>query len=190
MKTCPVCQARAFDDAEVCYGCMHHFKTNSEEESLRGKAGNVLWGQETGLPAMPEEMPVQKSAEESPVRSVAVLTKREMAEAAFCSSSVQAGQDARARVSVPEVLTPVSSQPCESTELVFRFEFSGCTADVTPSSEQAMVGGNWGVDERSSPRKRGRHCAQPVVIKVRPSEKRSSGVQSLELAANTTSDVV
>ena len=25
MKTCPVCQAVAFDDAAVCYGCLHRF---------------------------------------------------------------------------------------------------------------------------------------------------------------------
>ncbi|WP_165046134.1 MULTISPECIES: hypothetical protein [unclassified Adlercreutzia] len=25
MKVCPVCGARAFDDAEVCYGCLHRF---------------------------------------------------------------------------------------------------------------------------------------------------------------------
>lgn len=25
MKTCPVCQAKAFDDALVCYGCLHRY---------------------------------------------------------------------------------------------------------------------------------------------------------------------
>lgn len=25
MKTCPVCNERSFDDAEVCYGCLHRF---------------------------------------------------------------------------------------------------------------------------------------------------------------------
>ena len=25
MKTCPICGARAFDDADVCYGCLHRF---------------------------------------------------------------------------------------------------------------------------------------------------------------------
>lgn len=27
MKTCPVCKSGAFDDAEVCYGCLHQFKS-------------------------------------------------------------------------------------------------------------------------------------------------------------------
>lgn len=26
MKTCPVCAAKAFDDVEVCYGCLHRFE--------------------------------------------------------------------------------------------------------------------------------------------------------------------
>lgn len=25
MKTCPVCNAKAFDDMDVCYGCLHRF---------------------------------------------------------------------------------------------------------------------------------------------------------------------
>ena len=25
MKTCPICHAVAFDDAAICYGCMHPF---------------------------------------------------------------------------------------------------------------------------------------------------------------------
>ena len=60
MKVCPVCHARAFDDAEVCYGCMHRFsgkepvaapmsgdahkggavKTSSQEAQMRAQAPN------------------------------------------------------------------------------------------------------------------------------------------------------
>lgn len=25
MKTCPICNARCFDDMETCFGCMHRF---------------------------------------------------------------------------------------------------------------------------------------------------------------------
>ncbi len=35
MKTCPVCHASTFDDAKVCYGCMHRF----DEEDSRGHVG-------------------------------------------------------------------------------------------------------------------------------------------------------
>ena len=31
MKTCPVCRAVAFDDAEVCFGCMHRFEEGAAE---------------------------------------------------------------------------------------------------------------------------------------------------------------
>ena len=30
MKTCPVCHAVAFDDAELCYGCLHRFAKDDE----------------------------------------------------------------------------------------------------------------------------------------------------------------
>ena len=30
MKICPICQATTFDDAEVCYGCMHRFSDSDE----------------------------------------------------------------------------------------------------------------------------------------------------------------
>ena len=61
MKTCPVCQAVAFDDAELCYGCLHRFgednapyRVIAESEntppafSIRftpeaDKAGGVVW---------------------------------------------------------------------------------------------------------------------------------------------------
>lgn len=34
MKTCPTCGAGAFDDAEVCFGCLHRYG----EESVRSQA--------------------------------------------------------------------------------------------------------------------------------------------------------
>lgn len=30
MKTCPVCHARAFDDAQMCFGCLHRFDEPSQ----------------------------------------------------------------------------------------------------------------------------------------------------------------
>ena len=34
MRVCPVCHARAFDDAEVCYGCMHRFSGKEPAAAL------------------------------------------------------------------------------------------------------------------------------------------------------------
>ena len=31
MKTCPICNAVAFDDAEVCFGCMHRYGDQETE---------------------------------------------------------------------------------------------------------------------------------------------------------------
>lgn len=40
MKTCPVCQARTFEDAEVCYGCLHRFDIDEGDTS---RAGETTW---------------------------------------------------------------------------------------------------------------------------------------------------
>lgn len=32
MKVCPVCKAACFDDMEVCYGCLHRFPQEREED--------------------------------------------------------------------------------------------------------------------------------------------------------------
>lgn len=34
MKTCPTCNAVAFDDAKVCYGCMHRYDEEPYEPSM------------------------------------------------------------------------------------------------------------------------------------------------------------
>lgn len=40
MKTCPTCGARAFDDAEVCYGCLHRYGAG-EETVLRSDPDEI-----------------------------------------------------------------------------------------------------------------------------------------------------
>ena len=43
MKTCPVCHARAFDDAEVCFGCLHRFAAAEPNTSCAAmpKSGSI-----------------------------------------------------------------------------------------------------------------------------------------------------
>lgn len=41
MKTCPICGARAFDDAAVCYGCLHRF-ADEEVPYLAGERTDGL----------------------------------------------------------------------------------------------------------------------------------------------------
>lgn len=38
MKTCPVCRAVAFDDARICFGCMHCF----DETDKSGIANSAM----------------------------------------------------------------------------------------------------------------------------------------------------
>lgn len=38
MKTCPVCQARTFEDAEVCYGCLHRFDGSGRDAAVAEEA--------------------------------------------------------------------------------------------------------------------------------------------------------
>lgn len=33
MKQCPICQAIAFDDAATCFGCLHEFNLDVEQEA-------------------------------------------------------------------------------------------------------------------------------------------------------------
>ena len=61
MKTCPVCGAKAFDDMDVCYGCLHRFdekrsvaSPNSVEPDSRD-GGKGVGGSEKGLSDAGEE---------------------------------------------------------------------------------------------------------------------------------------
>lgn len=62
MKTCPICRARTFDDAEVCYGCMHRF--GGEEERRFVAAEDAGWE--------PDDAVARPSASWSPEREKVV----------------------------------------------------------------------------------------------------------------------
>ena len=49
MKVCPVCRAVAFDDATVCYGCLHDFAREGEDREPLPTSGVPLNAEE--LPA-------------------------------------------------------------------------------------------------------------------------------------------
>ena len=42
MKTCPICGARAFDDAEVCFGCLHRYGEEPAEPRPKVAAPGVV----------------------------------------------------------------------------------------------------------------------------------------------------
>lgn len=47
MKVCPVCHARTFDDADVCYGCMHRYE--GEQPGSSAVADDAAWEPDDGL---------------------------------------------------------------------------------------------------------------------------------------------
>lgn len=54
MKKCPICSATSFDDADVCYGCLHHFQDDSLDDvampaSSSGPCGSAERGAAEGV---------------------------------------------------------------------------------------------------------------------------------------------
>lgn len=49
MKTCPICGAGAFDDAQVCYGCLYHYP-NIQQEIKSALAGSASLLADNALP--------------------------------------------------------------------------------------------------------------------------------------------
>lgn len=58
MRVCPVCHARAFDDAEVCYGCMHRF--SGKEPAAAPMPGSAHKGGAVGQ--LPQEAQMRAQA--------------------------------------------------------------------------------------------------------------------------------
>ena len=48
MKTCPICGAKAFDDASTCYGCLHSFDFEESSSEPRNSSPS-------GMPLKPEQ---------------------------------------------------------------------------------------------------------------------------------------
>lgn len=51
MKTCPICQAVAFDDAQTCFGCMHRFVDDVQDvgpEALETETRNYSFAPDGG----------------------------------------------------------------------------------------------------------------------------------------------
>ncbi len=56
MKVCPVCQARCFDDMDVCYGCLHRFDGSQQHGVLADEDLDV---DEAKLPEYLSDRPVR-----------------------------------------------------------------------------------------------------------------------------------
>ena len=62
MKTCPTCGARAFDDAEVCFGCLHRYG----EEPVRPNVAMPTMPSSPGTGHCPTLRPKAAPAEPKP----------------------------------------------------------------------------------------------------------------------------
>ena len=129
MKTCPVCKARTFDDAEVCYGCMHRFGSTPTEVLADAGGWEPEEGVSLGRLAAHETKPQMESpAEEERVAGHAALVEapvpdkegtsgehdvrsegRHAAERARCLSGGISAQESRRE------LTHREAQPVEGT---------------------------------------------------------------------------
>ncbi len=63
MKECPICKAVAFDDAQVCYGCLHRFGPGDGAMRIDGGCGQGTAG---GAPPAPASPPAPQGAASAP----------------------------------------------------------------------------------------------------------------------------
>ncbi|WP_087881572.1 hypothetical protein [Arabiibacter massiliensis] len=66
MKTCPICHARAFDDAEVCFGCLHRFADEPRPVPVPRPAPPAGAALEEGLAKVREAAPIRASGAPRP----------------------------------------------------------------------------------------------------------------------------
>lgn len=96
MKTCPTCGARAFDDAEVCYGCLHRY----EKGECRSESGPGV------------QSAHRKPAPHGSVAATCPVIRPEVVSLGAASPPVPP---------VPHVVAP----PMDTTGWVVRFELPG-----------------------------------------------------------------
>ena len=93
MKVCPVCGAKAFDDAAVCYGCLHRF--GPDDLAPMGRHGALPTGMRQAAGA-PDEPPPECYGDLS-AASAAAPTARASAPGAFGSPLPSVSAQARWR---------------------------------------------------------------------------------------------
>lgn len=64
MRECPVCKAIAFDDAEICYGCLHRFEERGAVEAPSAGAGSLTGSLEGAAAPSPASSSEPESAVE------------------------------------------------------------------------------------------------------------------------------
>lgn len=137
MRVCPVCHARAFDDAEVCYGCMHRF--SGKEPAAALMPGGAHKGGAVG--PLPQEAQMRAQAASSGANAAswadarqAALRKGRSAEQLQRPlpgdgvSGIEQCLDGESCGSAPVVARNVSVS-AEGADIVVRIELVGAAED-------------------------------------------------------------
>lgn len=145
MRVCPVCHARAFDDAEVCYGCMHRF--SGKEPAAAPMPGNAHKGGAVG--PLPQETQMRAQAPSPGANAApwadarqAALAKERSAEQPQRSLSVDGVSgieqclDGEPCGSAPVIARNVSVS-AGGADIVVRIELVGAVEENTAAKDDA-----------------------------------------------------
>ena len=124
MKTCPVCRARAFEDAEVCYGCLHRFDGDGRDSAV---AEETAWE-----PA--DAVQRAASAPPSAQAQLQVPSNVQMQSRVPVSARAQSHVPAvpRTRPAMPSGAAPAAGDPSAADVVPFAGD-SACSAGEPPA---------------------------------------------------------
>ena len=91
MKTCPICHAVAFDDAQICYGCLHRFDAEeaprpAAEAQQPGSEGQRCGSEEQPAIQEPPAIPRKEVWDDAPTRFEPVSKDGEAADGCLAAS--------------------------------------------------------------------------------------------------------
>ena len=171
MKTCPICMARAFDDADVCYGCLHRFDQPGGKTCDGGGCART----ETSLPPVPMPAPPPRSAvaPASPVACGGASPNAEAIGVASATGRAERAPSEESRETIesgPVVQRAMRTQStCEARGWIVTFELPGFGSVEGGGVEPLAVGGASPTENAAVPRFEGRHPHGFVVRFVPPS---------------------
>ena len=127
MRVCPVCHARAFDDAEVCYGCMHRF--SGKEPAAAPMPGNAHKGEVVG--SLSQETQMRAQTPSSGANAASWTDARQAADDGV--SGIEQRLDGEPRGSAPVIARNVSVS-AGGADIVVRIELVGA-AEANAAAE-------------------------------------------------------
>ena len=129
MKTCPVCKAGAFDDAEVCYGCLHRF--SQADAAVAPMNGAVIGGRGGGAVMSGGAAVAAASVEMPQVVGVAAEPHRESAKQPSAGSNLSAGNVLPDEQGVSQTV----SVPVRNADIVVRIELVEASSQASDAAE-------------------------------------------------------